>query len=643
MYYRAGVITFQAARDRSLARILRDTVDACEPLGLELTRLAIKHKREIQDTFASFHAMMLEIHRTATASRRQETKSECATLRAPDEKRRAFGSVRSPFEEFVRVFQLVFVFQRGKLNEQVASIAVAVHELERMDAQVHSQLALEVDSETQLRAAARAVIENAEALREREAMEREAKRAFLLDEQRCAVLQSEIEREREVIQLELAKTLPDLLQATESLAQINKYHITEMKSFTNPPQLVRLVMQAVCVLLGSSPTWTEALRILADIRFIERLRSFDRDHVDPALIERVKLFINHPDFSMDNMKRASLASTTLCKWVLAIVRYFEVMKHVAPTQEKLERTERSFQIIDELVQRERKKLIDLELEINVLRAAYAKSAQFEEELQRSHDARVKWRSAVSNFADVLTTWQDAVAKTHHALQAQQDDLIEHCAVVAALMVYAIGQAAAERDELVREWTRSIRSHIGSKYDCSSPTGVDSSTDELPPAVLADVLTHWTLSGHVMMQELKHALVTMQFADKPSVVTNLFLTDQTQKVCLRYPLLFDPLHFASAWLRDRFVLSGSTYSASMATIAEDMTAAQASSASNASQREEQTAAAGPTLLLVLDAGDPLLMSTIEKQVTQKTSPLVRSVAWTIKATVRRRRRLLPWKE
>lgn len=555
---------------------------------------------------------MIAIHSVELATRRTDDH----LLRVPDRKRRAFAFIRSRFEELLGVFRTVFVHQKNKLREQVEHVEGVMQELEKLAARVAIQLAREVDGDTQLKDATHAVVESADALKELELVEREAKRAFLLDEQRCAVLQSEIEREREVIQQELAKTLPDLLQATASLAQINKHHITELKSFTNPPQLVRLVMQAVCVLLGSAPTWAEALRVLADIRFLDRLRSFDRDRVDPVLIERVQLYTHHPDFSMENMKRASLASTTLCKWVLAIVRYFEVMKHVAPTQEQLASAERSFQAVAELVQAERQKLIDLELQMNELRAAYVRATQVEEELQRSHDSRVKWTSTVSDFADVLASWREYVARRHQRLRARQTALVEHCVLVAVLLVDGTAATPDERTRMLNTWTSIVRGHMRGKRDDQSVDASTSIGDML--VTLSAVVKHWTLSGPAMAAELIHALASQRFADTPSTVESLFLADQVQKVCLRYPLLFDPLGDAAVWLRDRFALSGSTFSQSMAAIPLE-------SASGAQQRDEQAAATGPTLLLVLDAGDPSLMSTIEKQMTQKAVPLVRLTA------------------
>ena len=58
-------------------------------------------------------------------------------------------------------------------------------------------------------------------------------------------MKQQLDHERLLIQAELDQTVPELQTAIQSLSRINKLHITEMKSFTSPPDLVRLVMQAV--------------------------------------------------------------------------------------------------------------------------------------------------------------------------------------------------------------------------------------------------------------------------------------------------------------------------------------------------------------------------------------------------------------
>lgn len=49
---------------------------------------------------------------------------------------------------------------------------------------------------------------------------------------------------------DLEAALPALAEAQDALASLNKNDINEIKVFNKPPQLVRFVMEAVCLLLG---------------------------------------------------------------------------------------------------------------------------------------------------------------------------------------------------------------------------------------------------------------------------------------------------------------------------------------------------------------------------------------------------------
>ena len=49
---------------------------------------------------------------------------------------------------------------------------------------------------------------------------------------------------------DLEAALPALEEAQNALAALNKNDINEIKVFNKPPQLVRFVMEAVCLLLG---------------------------------------------------------------------------------------------------------------------------------------------------------------------------------------------------------------------------------------------------------------------------------------------------------------------------------------------------------------------------------------------------------
>lgn len=603
LFYESAMKTFLPWSESTFIDVYCDNIGGWNPL---LHTLANPKYPDPKLSEFLFQRWMISIDRIANDFDGND-KSSSTTLG------RTFSALRTRFEDYLRMFKLLFTFQKQKNDEARRRLQDVLKQLENEDFNATSQLAREENSEGLLGDAHKAVKESALRLQETEAIEREAKRAFLLDEQRCSVYQTDIEHERDIIQQELAEILPDLVQANDSLAQINKYHITEMKSFTNPPQLVRLAMQAVCVLLGAPPTWPEALRILADIRFLDRLRNFDKDHVDPVLIERVKYYVNHPDFSMENMKRASLASTTLCKWVLAIMRYFEVMKSVAPTRKKLMETEQQFMVIDEAVKAEKQKLIDLELRLNELKSTHLRNLQWEEDLQRSHDTRLRWRSELTDFVRVIVEWVGILQKRKRKLKRIRSRLAFDCAIVAAVLIYASDKSFEDRLTLLHCWKQSALDVFSDLSDvflhsfCGFQTR--KSCEMSTSAIMNSHLKHWVISGvSFTTVDLRKSLITMNDLQNIPFTSNLFLLDQIQNVCFKYPLLLDPLGVATAWLKQKCHLASSFPSVIELGLDQGFVL---------QDRENVDES-----LTMIDAGDPNLVSKIEKRITQKGSLLVR---------------------
>ena len=53
----------------------------------------------------------------------------------------------------------------------------------------------------------------------------------------------------------------------QALEALNKKDLTEIKSYTKPPDLVEMVMRAVMILRNSEPSWTEAKRQLGNYQW----------------------------------------------------------------------------------------------------------------------------------------------------------------------------------------------------------------------------------------------------------------------------------------------------------------------------------------------------------------------------------------
>jgi dynein heavy chain len=92
---------------------------------------------------------------------------------------------------------------------------------------------------------------------------------------------------------------------------------------SSPPIGVKMVMEAVCLLLGVEPKrvkpdptrplefildyWEPAKKVLlGDPKLIQRLVEFDRDHVEPRAIRAVSEFIADPLLEPDSILRVRL-------------------------------------------------------------------------------------------------------------------------------------------------------------------------------------------------------------------------------------------------------------------------------------------------------------------------------------------------
>ncbi|XP_055265604.1 dynein axonemal heavy chain 3 [Moschus berezovskii] len=154
---------------------------------------------------------------------------------------------------------------------------------------------------------------------------------------------------------DLAEAMPALEAALAALDTLNPADVSLVKSMQNPPGPVKLVMESICVMKGLRPErkpdpsgsgkmiedyWGVSRKILGDLKFLESLKTYDKDNIPPVIMKRIReRFIDHPDFQPAVIKNVSSACEGLCKWVRAMEVYDRVAKVVAPKRERLKEAE----------------------------------------------------------------------------------------------------------------------------------------------------------------------------------------------------------------------------------------------------------------------------------------------------------------
>jgi len=70
----------------------------------------------------------------------------------------------------------------------------------------------------------------------------------------------------------------------------------------NPPSAVKLVLEAVCIMLSIKPDrkpdpasgkmlddyWGPSVKLLGDMKFLDRLRLYDKDNIPPTVMQKIR-------------------------------------------------------------------------------------------------------------------------------------------------------------------------------------------------------------------------------------------------------------------------------------------------------------------------------------------------------------------
>lgn len=86
--------------------------------------------------------------------------------------------------------------------------------------------------------------------------------------------------------------------------------------------------------------WGPSLKMLGDMKFLESLKTFDKDNIPIPIIKKIRdQYIPDREFVPEKIKSSSTACEGLCRWVRAIEVYDRVSRNVAPKRIALQEAE----------------------------------------------------------------------------------------------------------------------------------------------------------------------------------------------------------------------------------------------------------------------------------------------------------------
>ncbi|KAK9454647.1 dynein heavy chain, N-terminal region 1-domain-containing protein [Dipodascopsis uninucleata] len=153
-----------------------------------------------------------------------------------------------------------------------------------------------------------------------------------------AIKETEIQSRQEIVLNDLAKAEPAVIEAQQSVKGIKKQHLTEVRSMGNPPEAVKLTMEAVCILLGHKvDSWRAVQSIIRRDDFISSIVNFDTDkQMTTILRSKMKTdYLNKSNFNFETVNRASKACGPLMQWLEAQVNYSTILEKIGPLRQEI--------------------------------------------------------------------------------------------------------------------------------------------------------------------------------------------------------------------------------------------------------------------------------------------------------------------
>ena len=246
-----------------------------------------------------------------------------------------------------------------------------------------------------------------------------------------------IRQRHAVVQEDLALAEPAVLEALAAVGNIKKQHLAEVRSMTNPPEAVKLAMESACSVLGHQiEGWKTVQSIIRRDDFISSIQNFETMKLPKALRDKmVRDYIANPTFNYETVNRASRACGPLVQWVIAQVRFSEILDKVAPLREEVaslvsqaEDTKIQGQVVMETIG-------DLESSIALYKGEYAVLIR-ETQAIRSEMERVQVKVERSmTLLDSLSSEQERWDTGSRRFQIEMDTILGDVMISAAFLAY----------------------------------------------------------------------------------------------------------------------------------------------------------------------------------------------------------------
>lgn len=285
--------------------------------------------------------------------------------------------------------------------------------------------------------------------------------------------EEEVAKRKEMVNADLEKAEPAVLEAKESVSNIKRQQLTEVRSMGNPPAGVKLALEAVCSLLGHKvekvDSWKTIQGIVRRDDFIASILGYDNER-QMTRNHRLRVqndFLSKDDFTYEKVNRASKACGPLVLWVEAQINYSAILDRVGPLRDEAEELEEQALQTKAEAQAIENTIGDLERSIAKYKSEYA-SLISETQAIKTEMARVEFKVNRSvKLLDSLSSERGRWEGGSKSFETQLGTIVGDVLIAAAFLAYGGLYDQQFRKAMIDDWLGQLASS-GIRYKPHNP-------------------------------------------------------------------------------------------------------------------------------------------------------------------------------
>ncbi|KAM7035687.1 dynein axonemal heavy chain 17 [Acridotheres tristis] len=437
------------------------------------------------------------------------------------------------FLEQIKLYQNLLADKRSKLSASIDRLEKGLMKLQSTASQVDDLKAMLAVQEIELKQKN----EDTDKLIHVVGVETEkvSKEKAIADEEELKVeaINKMVAEKQRACASDLAEAEVVLSAAREALDTLNKYNLTELKSFGAPPPEVVNVMAAVLILTaenGKIPkdkSWTAGkVKIGKADTFLASLKNYDGENIPEACLKAFEPYRKDPSFNPEFIKSKSTAAAGLCSWCLNMVRFYEVHCTVKPKRQAVADADAELAEAQQRLSRIKNKIAALNANLATLTAQFEKATAEKIKCQQEADETNKVITLANRLVGGLASENVRWAESVEQLREQGKTLCGDVLLVSAFVSYIGYFTKKYRAELLeKHWVPFL-------HGLKVPIPITPDLDPLSLLTDSADVAAWNNQGLP--------------SDRTST-ENAAILCSTQ----RWPLLVDAQLQGSKWIKNKF--------------------------------------------------------------------------------------------